>query len=253
MTTITRVGGVVVLTQVIPQNDSSIPLETTAAAAQTPPTGPQAPPQVTKAPPTKLDSLAAALRQGEQQGLGVVQIFVGVLCVLFSLTGAYSPILLVHTPLCLAATFVVSGSLALAARRRASVRLVWVSLVWNILSVVVALVGVAYVCWLLADHRPSVRFCESVISRNVSISDSVWIRCLQDLWRLNAVVLASLGVLLVLLVLQVCVSITVCVFSARGIRLHRLYTPIKVGSDDSDVGLLDGSGEETATSPPNSP
>lgn len=246
MTTITRVGGVVVLTQVIPQNDSSILLETSAAAAQTPP-------QVRKAPPTaptKLDSMTAALQKGEQQGLGVVQIFIGVLCVLFSVTAAYSPILLVHAPLCLAITFVVSGSLALAARRRTSVRLVWVSLVWNVLSVVVALVGVAYVCWLLADRWPSVRFCESVVFRGVSVSDSERSRCLRDLRRLDVAVLGSLVVVLVLLVLQVCVSVTVCVFSAKAIRLHRLYTPLKVSRDDGDVGLLDG---ETTTSPPNSP
>lgn len=39
----------------------------------------------------------------------------------------------------------------------------------------------------------------------------------------------SLGILLVLLVLQVCVSVTVCVFSARAIRRHGRTRTVLVG------------------------
>lgn len=80
-----------------------------------------------------------------------VQIIVGVLCILFSLRAAYSPLLVLHAPLCLTVTvsilhiqvvklwlvvlpassllspyaqFVVSGSLTLATLKKTSVSLV---------------------------------------------------------------------------------------------------------------------------------
>lgn len=37
---------------------------------------------------------------------------------------------------------------------------VWATLVWNLISVVVGMMGVAYVCWLLADRLAAVPFCE---------------------------------------------------------------------------------------------
>lgn len=64
-TSVTKVGGVLVVTQVIPQEESSIPL-------QTPPTQPPAP--VKQAPPpafAKVDDMTASFLRGEPQGLGV--------------------------------------------------------------------------------------------------------------------------------------------------------------------------------------
>uniref|UniRef100_A0A8C4E3V9 Membrane-spanning 4-domains subfamily A member 15 n=1 Tax=Dicentrarchus labrax TaxID=13489 RepID=A0A8C4E3V9_DICLA len=107
-------------TIVIPQDETSIPLQAPPSTTQAPPPVPQAP----SSAPTKMDDMTAAFLRRQPQGLGVVQIFIGVLCILFSLTAAYSQILMVHAPLCLAVTFVVSGSLTLAAVRRPSVSLV---------------------------------------------------------------------------------------------------------------------------------
>ncbi|XP_051255359.1 membrane-spanning 4-domains subfamily A member 4A [Dicentrarchus labrax] len=241
-TSITKIGGVVVVTQVIPQDETSIPL-------QAPPSTTQAPPPVPRAPssaPAKMDDMTAAFLRGQPQVLGVVQIFIGVLCILFSLTAAYSQILMVHAPLCLAVTFVVSGSLALAAVRRTSVCLVLASLVWNLISVVVGLGGVAYLCWLLADRPPSERFCDAETVGRFVLTDKEKIECISKMWMMNASVYGPLGLLLVLLVLQVCAAVTVCVFSGKSLRRRDRYTPIVVevedgsaaSAHDSDVALL---------------
>ncbi|XP_070768257.1 membrane-spanning 4-domains subfamily A member 4A [Enoplosus armatus] len=250
-TSITTVGGLVVVTQVIPQDDNHIQLQTAA-------TSPQAPPPATKAPPThpaKMDDMAAAFLRGEPLGLGVVQIFIGLLCILFSLTAVYSPTLIGHAPLCLAVTFVVSGSLAVAAARRTSVRLVWASLVWHLISVVFGLAGVAYLCWLLAAGPPSERFCGSHTLGGFMSTDEQKTTCINKMWMLNVSVYGLLGLLLVLLVLQVCVAVTVCVFSGKAIRRRGRHVPIMVDVHNgsallsgaaselgSDVALLDSDG-----------
>lgn len=166
-----------VITQVIPQDESSIPLHGVPHGSQATPTAPPAPPPARRPlPPTKLDELSASFLQGGPQGLGVsflghcltavplhprccngvcvfqvVQIIVGVLCILFSLRAAYSPLLVLHAPLCLTVTvsiphiqvaklwlvvppasslssayaqFVVSGSLTLATLKKTSASLV---------------------------------------------------------------------------------------------------------------------------------
>ncbi|XP_044062766.1 membrane-spanning 4-domains subfamily A member 4A isoform X1 [Siniperca chuatsi] len=235
-TSIATLGGVVVVTQVIPQDEKAIPL-------QTPATAPQAPPPATKAPPpspAKMNDMTRTFLRGEPLGLGVVQISVGLLCILFSLTAAYSPILMVHAPLCLAVAFVVSGSLAVAAARRTSVTLVWASLVWNLISVVLGLVGVAYVCWLLADRPPSERFCGT---KTVGQFVSTNYECINTIWILNVCVYGLLGLVLVLLVLQVCVAVTVCVFSGKAIRRRDRRPPITVEVHDGSA-LLSGAASQ---------
>ncbi|XP_070822662.1 membrane-spanning 4-domains subfamily A member 4A [Chaetodon trifascialis] len=267
MTSITKIGGVVVVTQVISQDEASIPLQS-ATATQAPPSVAQTTPKVTQAPPAtaKVDDMTAAFLRGEPRSLGVVQIFIGLLCSLFSLTAVFSEMLIVHAPLSLAVSFVVSGSLAVAAARRTSVRLVWVCLLWNVVSVLLGLAGVAYVCWLLADRSPAERFCDDEPWGGVVPTAEESARCRSKMWMLDVSVYGPLGVLLVLLALQVCVTVTICVFSGKAIRRCDRYTPIMVEVDDSsallggaasahssDVPLLDSDGEETPTSAPNSP
>lgn len=66
-TSVTKIGGVVVVTQVIPQDEGSIPLQSAAPATWAPPRATQAPPSV----PTKMNDMTAAFLRGEPQGLGV--------------------------------------------------------------------------------------------------------------------------------------------------------------------------------------
>ncbi|XP_049440176.1 membrane-spanning 4-domains subfamily A member 4A [Epinephelus fuscoguttatus] len=275
-TSITKVGGVVIVTQVIPQDEGGIALQSSppASAATTPATAPasatvQAPPPVKKNTPTarpaKVDDMTAIFLRGQPNGLGVVQIFIGLLCILFSLTAIFSPFLMLHAPFCLAVTFMVSGSLSMAAGKRTSARLVWVCLVWNGISVLLGLLGVAYVCWLLASRSVSEALCLSVTREGFMPTDQQLHDCINKLDMVDISVFGPLGLLLVLLVLQVCVTITTCVFSTRALMRRDHYVPFMVEVEDdrallsgaasglgSDDALL-GSGEDISTSPPNSP
>ncbi|XP_068586027.1 high affinity immunoglobulin epsilon receptor subunit beta [Cebidichthys violaceus] len=230
-TSVTTVGGVVVVTQVIPKEETGIRLQTaTPPVAQAPPTSPA----------SKMDDMTAAFLRGEPRGLGVVQVFLGLLCALFSVTSSFSPILILHAPLSLAVTFVVSGSLVVAAARRTSVGRVWASLVSNLISVLLGLVGVAYVCWLLADGPTSKLLCDSDPFSGFVLSEAQQTRCRRNLFMVDLSVYGLLGLLLVLLVLQVCVSVTVTVFSVTALRRRDRFT-LEVGAASefsSDVSLL---------------
>lgn len=73
-TSVTKIGGVVVVTQVIPQDEKSIPLQSPANTAETPPTATQAPPPARKAPPaapTKMDDMTSIFMKAGPQCLGV--------------------------------------------------------------------------------------------------------------------------------------------------------------------------------------
>lgn len=141
---------------------------------------------------------------------------------------------------------------------------VWGSLVSNVISVLIGLAGVAYTCWLLAECPPSDRFCDqqsfiefkdveglrrtcsqNFYKLNVSLSLSglqgrtlgapqIWSRGLP--WAQEQVVLCVyflfqvvlyglLGLFLVLLVLQTCVTIVVCVFSGKAFFSQRKTPP----------------------------
>ncbi|KAK9514439.1 hypothetical protein VZT92_027906 [Zoarces viviparus] len=225
-TSVTTVGGVVVITQVIPKEDTGIQLQTaTPPAAQAPPTSHA----------SKMDDMTAVFLRGEPRGLGVVQVFLGLLCVLFSVTSSFSPILILHAPFSLAVTFVVSGSLVVVAARRTSVGRVWASLVSNLISVLLGLVGVAYVCWLLADGSASQRLCDSDAFRGFVLTEDQLRRCRGKLFMVDMGVYGLLGLFLVLLVLQVCVSVTVTVFSVRALRRRDRFT-VQVGSEVALLG-----------------
>ncbi|XP_075322651.1 uncharacterized protein LOC142380621 [Odontesthes bonariensis] len=239
-TSVTSVGGVVIVTRVIPKDDSSVLLQTPSD---------KAPPPAAKAPPTKEDSKAAAFLRAEPQGLGVAQIFIGLLFVLLSLTAIFSPTLIHFAPLGLAVVFVASGSLAVASGRRTSVALVWASLLSNVLSILLGLAGLTYIGLLFAAELPSVLICGPR-----TVSDYRYGSCSYRLQDLDRIHFGLLGLGLVLLVLQVCVSVGVCVFSGKVIRKHRRSSPITVVADDGTLlcaagSELDGMGDLHAQSP----
>ncbi|XP_056236888.1 membrane-spanning 4-domains subfamily A member 4D [Seriola aureovittata] len=242
---ITRGGGVVVVTQVIPEGENSVLFQTPAAATaqQAPPTSPTS--------AAKVDNMTATFLRGQPHGLGVVQIFIGVLCNLLSLTAIFSELLMVYVPFCFAVVFVVSGSLTLAAGRRTSVALVWASLVSNMFSAMISLAGVVYLCGLLAV-QPLFNKMDVTIRGN------------NNMWILDVVMNGLLSSVLVLLVLQLCVSITVFVFSGKAIRRQSREpgpSPFMVRVDDchslpsgvlehgSNVALLGDYVEKSGLSP----
>lgn len=230
-TSVTTIGGVVVVTQVIPKNEASIPLQN-AGRTTTP-----APPPPTKTPPSpvKMDDMTTTFMRGQPHALGVVQIIIGLLCILFSLTAACSWGMIAYSPFALGAIFVVSGSVSVAAGRQTSITLVWGSLVSNIVSVLIGLAGVSYTCWLLVECPPSYRFCDYRSFSQFAETEHLRSRCSQKLWMLDIVLYGIISLFLVLLVLQTCVTIVVCVFSAKAIRLHK---PCVMVDHDDRRGLL---------------
>lgn len=258
---ITTVGGLVIVTQVIPQDETALPLQTAGTCQQAPPQSAWTP---TPPSPNKMDDMAATYLQGEPQGLGVVQIVIGLLCILFSLTALISQFLMVHAVFGGAVIFVVSGSLTVAARRRTSATLVWMSLMSNAISVLLSLGGVACLCWLLSAGLPSQQYCSRTFG--YIVTDNQLTSCSQKLRVLNVVLFGLRSLFLVLLVLQVCVAVAGCVFAGKAVRRHDRYAPIMVADGDedmlvsagasllgSDVALLGSDGKETSTAAPKSP
>lgn len=57
------------------------------------------------------------------------------------------------------------------------------ALVWNVMSVVVGVAGVAFLCWQLASGRPTVQLCKSTIMGSYSPSEVE--KCIRRLWLLD--------------------------------------------------------------------
>lgn len=259
-TSITTAGGVVVVTQVFPQGEEEKAAVPGSNAAPPPAPAGQAAPAVPAAPPSKLSDMTGAFLRGEPQALGIVQIFVGLMCVFLSLTALVSPTLIVHAPLCLGLAFVLSGSLAVAARRGTAVPLIRATLSCSLLSVLLALLAAAYLCWLIATRSGSEDFCREPPA---NFDTDNFRTCYFMVRRLNMVLDGLRGLVLVLLVLEVCVAVSLSVFSARALSRRGGSAPRMVAVEscgaptaspsslyDSDVALLDSVQEETAREPP---
>ncbi|XP_029957759.1 membrane-spanning 4-domains subfamily A member 4A [Salarias fasciatus] len=227
-TSVTKVGGVVVVTQVIPKDEASLQLQA-PPADQAPACAPQAPPPE----PVKVDDMTAAFLQGQPLVLGVSQIFIGVMLVLFSLTTLFWWTLIIHLPFGLAFFFIISGSLAVAAGRKTSVPLVWASLASHLLSALVAVAGICYASGLMATQAPEKTICipESIEYQFPDNPSEVWIRCIDQMWILTRTLYGLLGFALVLLVFQAAVSISLCVFSGKAARLRHTYKPVQTSCD----------------------
>lgn len=244
---ITAANGVVVVTQVFAQDENkklSVPVTTET---------PQVMVVRSSVVAEKVPEMTKVFLRGQPQSLGIVQIFIGLVCMIFSMSALLSPTQLVHGPFLLAATFVVSGSLALAACKGTSPCLIKTTLALNVISALVAVAAVAYTCFILAT-RTNENFCDTDVDDNIDYGwESGRGRCRQMMWQLNQVLGGIRGLVLVLCVLEVCVSITMCVFS--GLALGRrgatkLYRPPVMVAADSDVALLDGSDDQSVSIPP---
>ncbi|KAF7644702.1 hypothetical protein LDENG_00217210 [Lucifuga dentata] len=273
-TSITTVGGVTIVTHVFPQDENaknSIPLQT-AISPPAPPTIPEqpvTPPPLCPASPAKMSDMMSTFLRGQPQGLGPAQVFVGLLCFLFGLTFVYSPMMNQHAPLCAGILFVLSGSLVVMVMRRSSVCLMGVTLASNLLSALLALMGVAYVCWLLSDRSIMYRrLCDVTAPRvhyDYGYGHTSNTECTRMVSFLYTILDGLRGVLAVLLLLQFCFAVTLSVFSAKAISRRERYGSCKVLVDDDSSGVtamcvppsrqgsdelpLDGK-EETPLSPP---
>ncbi|XP_077454642.1 uncharacterized protein LOC144073018 isoform X2 [Stigmatopora argus] len=200
---VTSVGGMLVVTQVIPRDGNSVP---------PPKHGEMEPPG--QAPEAEDAEKSPVRRRGELSGLGAVQVVVALLCVLFGLTGI-SPYLAPHLAFCAGVCLLASGGLALAAERRMDTMRMRACLWFNAAAVPVSLVGAAYLVWLLAAVSPAVSVCGPLLREDYR---EAWYDCLRDLRPLNVVVEGLRGLFLVLLVLQAGVSVATSILASRAIK-----------------------------------
>ncbi|XP_062320989.1 membrane-spanning 4-domains subfamily A member 4A [Osmerus eperlanus] len=254
-TTITNANGVVVVSQFFPQNERG---QITVPAPQVKREVPYSAP----AEPSKVSEMTRIFLRGEPQSLGILQIFIGMLFVLVSLTAIISPTLHIQAPLFLGVAFVISGSLSVAARKGKSLGMMRATMALNIISAIVSLAGIGYLSLLLATAS-SDRICD--ISHYDEENNNTWRdRCMWMAWKLTSLMYGIWGLLLVLTVLEVCVSISGAVFSGKAIHrrgMHSIvvmvenrHTQFPVTSaasvSDDDVALLNGCGDDAVPAPP---
>ncbi|XP_041738084.2 membrane-spanning 4-domains subfamily A member 4A [Coregonus clupeaformis] len=257
---ITTANGVVIVTQVFPLGETgkaSVPLLNVTPQIQS------APPAM-PLPTTKVSEMTRVFLQVQPQSLGIVQIILGLVCMVVSLSALLSPTLYDQAPLFMGVAFVLSGSLTVAARKGTGLSLIKGTLAVNIFSVLVALAGVAYICMLLTvKHEDG--FCTPTDGNYTSDSNQNRIReCTTMVRTIDKVLNGVKGLLLVLTVMELCVALTVCVFSGKAIHLRGHYSlsngrgrgmvVVETGTDpvrasqaslsDSDVALL-GSAENS--------
>ncbi|CAL8288313.1 unnamed protein product [Merluccius merluccius] len=122
---VTQVDGMVVVTQVFPKG----PGGEQAGPERRDPWPPGSPDHV----PAKVSEMTAAFLRGQPQALGIMQIFVGLMCTISGLIGFMSPIQMMHLPLFASVTI------------RATLGL-------HVLSAVVSLAEMFFLSWLLAEQ-----------------------------------------------------------------------------------------------------
>ncbi|XP_059424382.1 membrane-spanning 4-domains subfamily A member 4A [Carassius carassius] len=145
--------------------------------------------------------------KGKPLSLGLVQVFIGLvvmtLCTITVLVGKLSA----ETVVCLGLPFVVSGSVAIAAQKRSSSPLINATLAMSVICALLAAAGTGYFSWELSN-RPGEDPCGG---------SNYW-TCTEMIWRFNSLVDGLRGLLLVLCFLELCVCITLSIFSARAIQ-----------------------------------
>lgn len=232
--TITKVNGMVVVTQVFPGADTR--------EADAPGLGRSAPhpPDSPVYNPVKVSEMTANFLRGQPQFLGIAQMFIGVVCVCSGLIGFLAPSQMMSLPLLATIIFVVSGAVAVAARRGTDARLIRATLGLHVLSALVALAAMAFVPWLLATQAFQTQLCPEVGPSDM---------CSRMLWSLQTVLNGVWITTLVLAVAEFCVAVSLCVFARRALRSSKPYQ-VEVATGDyspkseCDVSLLDPNGTD---------
>ncbi|XP_066540136.1 membrane-spanning 4-domains subfamily A member 4A [Hoplias malabaricus] len=140
---------------------------------------------------------------GEPVALGTVQVFIGLVMMAMGTFALVAGVLNGEVPLGLGISCIISGAVTLAAREGTSPGLIRSTLVLNIISTLLALVGVCY-------------FCTELVNRPVQpdCTQSFW-SCGELNWSFSVMLDGLKGMLLVLSVLEVCVCITLVVFACK--------------------------------------
>ncbi|XP_030637638.1 membrane-spanning 4-domains subfamily A member 4A [Chanos chanos] len=172
----------------------------------------------------KLSEMTRMFFRGQPEILGIVQIFTGLLMVVIGINTAIASTLLWEIPVGLGIACIISGSVSVAARRGTNSHLIKGTFAMNIISSVLALAGVVYFCIALSDRPESSGCKEYRYSWNCQW---MFIRYMNMLDGIK-------GLLLTLAVLEICVSVSLSVFSAKAIRRTSEPESVPLTDPESD-------------------
>ncbi|XP_030077328.1 membrane-spanning 4-domains subfamily A member 4A [Microcaecilia unicolor] len=192
--TVTGANGMVVVTQILPSTGQHAV---------------QMGPNALQNTPCQFPEALQKFFKGEPKALGVVQILIGIIQIFFGiLLAANAPYLFVVSavPFWGGLIFIISGSLSVAAQNHANICLVKGSLGMNIVSSLAAFVGIIIICIDLGF----------VIYINIPCQrDDVL--CYRRVYAFLAVIPGIEGILLVLLLLELCISISTSAFGCKAV------------------------------------
>ncbi|XP_030046125.1 membrane-spanning 4-domains subfamily A member 4A-like [Microcaecilia unicolor] len=197
-------NGAVVITQVIPSNIIQV--------------GPSVPQNTLCQVPKALQKFFL----GEPKALGVAQILIGFMQIILAIVlvsdvpTRFSISLEVGVPFWGGVCSIISGSLSVAAKNKAKMCLVKGSMGMNIISSIAAVVGIVLLCIDLRVNNNYYYYC-SYYSYNGPYYNSSYESC--KMFR-NALMIITIGiesVLLLLLALELCISISTFAFGCKAV------------------------------------
>lgn len=145
--------------------------------------------------------------KGKPLSLGLVQVFIGLVVMTLCIITVLVDKMTLETIMSLGLPFVISGSVAIAAHKRSSSTLIKTTLAMSVICALLAAAGTGYFSWELSNR-----------SGQDPCSDGDYWSCSYMIWRFNSLVDGLRGLLLVLCFLELCVCISLSIFSARAIQ-----------------------------------
>ncbi|MFT7805205.1 membrane-spanning 4-domains subfamily A member 4A-like [Arapaima gigas] len=248
-TSVTKVNGLVVVTQIFPEGEGS-----KDSIAMTP-----AFPKVHVAPAAEPEykvPVLAMTRQflrGQPKPLGTVQICIGFVTMAIGLIGFLTSFNGL-TAFVTGGVYGISGIVTVASSKGISAGLIKGTLAMNLLSVVTAVAGVVFFCMALTVH-PEIITCPRV--EIPGYYSNFW-ECEVLSFRYMSVLYGIKGLLLSMAVLEASIALTVCVFSFKAIcqssssQLVRIATrglEESASVSGSDEALLGSDGDLASPAP----
>ncbi|XP_073704017.1 membrane-spanning 4-domains subfamily A member 4A [Garra rufa] len=145
--------------------------------------------------------------KGRPLSLGLVQMFTGVVVMTLCTIIVLVDMLNIEAVMCLGLPFVISGSVAIAAHKRSTSSRIKATLAMSVICTLLAAAGIGYFSWELSK-RPGEDPCNG---------SGHW-SCFNMFRTFNGLIDGMRGLLLVLCFLELCVCISLSVFSAQAIQ-----------------------------------
>lgn len=224
-------GGLMVVTKIVPiEDESQVPMTNVVS--------PQFNRRTTQYEkvPEKVPEMTRLFLKGYPLQLGIVQIFLGLMTLALGVLTLISPILFGEIPLCLGVFFIISGSLSVAGHKGQNVCLIKGALAMNIISSLLALPAIGYICWELSKQI----YEECYGNGDDYPSRYNYWDCYRSIWQYNAGVNGLKGLLLVMAVFEFCVSTTIAVFSAKAIRHESANQQVGACTAGGTTGATEG-------------